>query len=125
MRSGFSLIEVLVSLSIIGMFIVLSGALVKALPLSRHVKYQDTAIAIASDKLESLRSGGYDSLPASGSFTSPALSTLPSGSANIAVQDYATGVKRVAVTVSWTEAGRTTPSQVALTTLVASVGGLP
>lgn len=125
MPRGFSLIEVVVSLFVIGVVILLSASIIRAVPLSRHAKYENQAASIAQNELESLRSGGYSALPASGSFTDSLLSTLPSGSGTVDVSDYNAKTKQVSVTVSWQEENATTTSSVAVTTLITSIGSLP
>lgn len=121
---GFSFIEVVVSLFIIGTVIVLSGAILKAAPLSRHAKYENLALSIAQNELEGLRSAGYSSLPASGSFSDSLLASLPSGSGTVSVSDFNTKAREAQVTVSWREEGSAATSTVTLTTLISSVGGL-
>lgn len=121
---GFSLIEVVVSLFVIGVVILLASAMLTATPLSRHAKYQGIAVSIAGNELESLRNLGYDSIPASGTFSDPLMSSLPAGSGAIAVSDYNNKTKAVTVTVSWVETGQASTTSVALTTLVTSIGGL-
>lgn len=121
---GFSLIEVAVSLFVIGVVIMLASAILKAAPLSRHAKYESVATAIAGGELESLRALGYDALPSSGTFSNSLMSGLPGGSGAIAVSNFNDKTKTVQVTVSWIEVGATASSSVALTTLVTSIGGL-
>ncbi len=121
---GFSLIEVVVSLFVIGVVILLASSILKAAPLSRHAKFEGTAATIASNELETLRALGYDALPANGTFSDALLSTLPAGSGSYASSDFNTKTKQVTVTVSWVETGATASSTVSLTTLVASIGGL-
>jgi prepilin-type N-terminal cleavage/methylation domain-containing protein len=121
---GFSFIEVVVSLFIIGTVIVLSSAILKAAPLSRHAKFENLALSIAQNELEGLRAAGYSSLPAAGSFSDPLLSSLPSGSGSLSVSDFNAKAKQVAVTVSWREEASSATSSVSLSTLISSVGGL-
>jgi len=120
---GFTLIEVLVSIFIIGIIILLSTAIVRVAPLTRHTKYQDIATKIATNEIELLRAAGYDAVPASGVFTDSVLSTIPSGSGTLTVTTFNTNTKQVTATVSWTEKGATTES-VPVTTLITKVGGL-
>jgi prepilin-type N-terminal cleavage/methylation domain-containing protein len=122
---GFSLIEFTVSLFIIAVAIVLTGAMLHAGTLTRHVKDEDLAAKIASNEMENLRSLGYSGLPVSGTFSDPLMAALPQGAGTIIVSTYDTKTKKVQVVVSWTEAGAGTTYSVPLTTLVTQVGGLP
>lgn len=124
MRHGFSLIEIVVSIAILGVVLGALGALVHTAPLARINRNEDIALSIARNKLESLRTGGYDALPASGPWSDALLSALPSGTDAITVASYNSKVKRVDVTVSWQDAGQATRS-VTLTTLIAQIGALP
>lgn len=122
---GFSLIEVTIAIAIIGTMIVSTSALLQRLPVSgREVRDQDVALKIARNEIESLRAGGYDSLPASGSFTNPLLSSLMAGAASVTIAVYDTKTKRADITVSWTGTGGTTRT-VSLTTLITQTSGLP
>lgn len=121
--SGFSLLEVVISLFVIGVVIIMGTTLLKATVLSRHTKFESNSLSIASNKLESLRALGYTSLPASATFTDSLMASLPNGSGSFAVTSYSSTTKKVVVTVFWKEAEAATTS-VAVTTLVTSVGGL-
>lgn len=92
--------------------------------LSRNTKDQETALQIASGKLEELRADGYAALPASGSFTDAQLAALPGGSAALAVSAYNAQTKQVTVTVSWLEPGIGSTRSTALSTLITETGGL-
>jgi prepilin-type N-terminal cleavage/methylation domain-containing protein len=122
---GFSLIEVVISIFLIGLLVVLSGVFLMAAPLSRHVKLENTALSIAGNKLEELRGAGYAALPVTGPFSSSALSALPQGAGDVTVTDYNTRTKQVVVTVAWREKEASATSTVALTTLITEIGGLP
>jgi prepilin-type N-terminal cleavage/methylation domain-containing protein len=122
-RRGFTLIEVVITIFLIGLLAILTASILKVTPLSSHAKEQHTALAIASNKIEELRADGYAALPASGSFSDTDLANLPDGSGAIAVSVYNAKTKQVTVTVSWNENG--TSQNVALTTLVTEIGGLP
>jgi prepilin-type N-terminal cleavage/methylation domain-containing protein len=121
---GFSLVEVVISLFVIGVTIALTTTMLTLMPLSRHAKDQSLALSIASNEVEGLRSLGYASLPASGSFSDTQLSLLPQGSGSITVTDFNPRTKQVDVTVSWQENASTASSSVSLTTLITTVGGL-
>ncbi|HEY0011082.1 MAG TPA: prepilin-type N-terminal cleavage/methylation domain-containing protein [Candidatus Paceibacterota bacterium] len=122
---GFTLIEVVISVFIIGMLVVLSGAMVTAAPLSRQVRYENLARTIAAGELERVRALGYDALPATGAFTHARLADLPAGSGYVTVSEYNDRTKEIVVTVSWRESAATAVSTASLTALVTAVGGLP
>jgi prepilin-type N-terminal cleavage/methylation domain-containing protein len=123
-KTGFSLIEVIVAIAIIGMMIVTTSVLLERLPVnSRAVSDQDVALKIARNEIETLRAGGYALLPVNGSFANPLLNSLPSGSASVTIAVYDAKTKRADVSVSWREtSGART---VSLTTLIAQTSGLP
>jgi prepilin-type N-terminal cleavage/methylation domain-containing protein len=121
---GFTLIEVIVSLFIVAVTVVLTGAMLQATALTKHVRNEDLGSKIASNELETLRSLGYAAIPTSGTFSDARLSSLPSGVGTFDVSAYDVKTKKVIVTVSWRESNQAT-STVALTTLVTQLGGLP
>lgn len=120
---GFSFIEVTVSLFIIGIVILLGTTILKSAPLTRHTAYQDTAVKIATNEIEILRAAGYDAIPTSGIFSDTLLTTLPSGTAALAVSTFNTNTKTVTATVSWIEKDGAAYS-VPITSLITKVGGL-
>lgn len=120
---GFALIEVTVSIFVIGIMIVASASLLHGVPASRLSRDQSIALVIAQNEIETLRANGYAALPATGSFSDTALASLSSGAGTLAVAQYDSKTKRVDVTVSWTEADASAHT-VTLTTLVTEIGGL-
>ena len=123
-KRGFSLIEVTVAIAIIGLMIVTTSTLLQRLPVSgNEVRDQDTALKVVRTELEVLRAGGYDALPASGSFTNPLLSLLTNSSASITITAYDAKTKQADVSVSWTGSGGA--RSVSLTTLIAENSGMP
>jgi len=121
---GFSLIEVVVAIAIIGVMVVATSTLLQRLPISgREVRDQDLALRIARNEIEVLRAAGYDSLPASGSFTNTLLSSLASSSASLTISDFNAKTKRVEANVSWRGALGT--RFVSLTTLITENSGMP
>jgi prepilin-type N-terminal cleavage/methylation domain-containing protein len=117
-KSGFSLIEVLISVAIIATMIVSMSLLMQRIPIDgREVRDQDLALKIAHNEVEVLRSAGYDALPASGPFANSLLSSLASSSASVTVSTWSAKTKRIDVSVLWRGAGLVMRS-VVLTTLV-------
>ena len=120
---GFSLVEILISIGLICMIVFMCKSLLSVAPIARSVSNEDVALKIASHEIEELRALGYASLPVSGSFSDLMLSSLPGGSASIAISDYDAKTKQVTVTVSWVESAIGNRS-VALTTLLSQIGSL-
>jgi|SRR3989344_448817 len=120
---GFSLLEIVISIGIIGIALVASEALVHAVPLARQTNHEDLALTIATNEMGALRSLGYGSLPSSGSFSDPLLTSLPSGAGMLAISAFNAKTKQASVTVSWQEPGSAARS-IVLSTLVTETGGL-
>ena len=123
-RSGFSLLEIIIAIGIVGAGLVAAEALVHAVPLARVTRSEDLALTIANNEIGILRAGGYASVPGSGAFNNTLLEALPSGDGTLTVTDWNAEVKQVRVTVSWQEPGEAARSLL-LSTLIAETGGLP
>lgn len=123
-NNGFSLLEVAISLFIIGLILVLYQAVLGNVRLIQYTKDQEIALRVANNKIEELRAVGYDALPASGSFSDSQLSALSAAAATMAVTDYNATTKKVLVTIQWKEAGGTAAKNISLTTLITKTGGL-
>lgn len=118
MIRGFSLIEVVVAVAIIGLIATVTSTLLQRVSVdAREIRNQDLALKIARNEIEVLRASGYASLPASGSFTNTLLSSLVSSSALVTIADFDAKTKRADVTVSWQSAGLASRS-VSLSTLI-------
>lgn len=116
---GFSLIEIIVAVGIIGLIIIATTSMLQRVSVNeREISNQSLALRIARNEVELLRAAGYAALPASGSFTDSLLSSLPSGSGSIAVTVVNAKTKQLVVTVSWVGEGAITRST-SLTTLIA------
>ncbi len=124
-RSGFSLMEVVLSIFLLGVVAVVFGALYPvAERLSGGAKYRATALMLAERRMEAVKLLGYGNLNYDGlrayglidaqpntspfSFTntdntrneSPAR-MLPQGTGQIVIEDTEWDVRRVVVRVSW------------------------
>ncbi len=121
---GFSLIETIITIMIVILILVLYQAAVNTIFLSRHSRNDETALRIASMKVEELRNSGYASVPATGNFSSPLLGELPSGSAGLVTSDFNEDAKQVIVNVSWLDQKTNTTKTVSLTAVIANTGGL-
>lgn len=121
-QEGMSIIEVLVSLFIIGAMLVLYNSSANTVTLSKNSKHQEIALKIAQTELETLRTTMFSSLPASGSFSDPLLSSLPSGTANLTMTDINSRTKQATVIVSWLPPGQSQTHTVRLDTLITAGG---
>lgn len=121
---GSTLIEALIALLIMGGMLVLFQIATQQVPLSRQTSNEDTALRVARTKIESVRALGYANIPASGTFSDPTLTTLPSATATLTVSEYNVKTKEVEVTIVWREPNASSDSTVSLTTLITEAGGL-
>lgn len=121
--AGFTLIEVTVSIFIIGSIAVASTMLLHGAQLNRVVRDEGLALKIAGRQIEVLRAGGYAALPSSGPFTDSSLSSLASGAAFVTVSSYGAKTKEVEAAVSWLGPDNA-PRTISVTTLVTETGGL-
>ncbi len=123
MKRGFSLVEMLISILMISAAVAVGTLVIGAIKGSRDAAYENTAFRVANSKLDDLRAGGYAALPASGTFTDPALALLPQGSASTTVTTWNSKTKQVVTGVSWSASDGTT-RYTTITTLITQVGGL-
>lgn len=122
-RSGFTLVEMLVTLFVLSVGVVIVAIAVGTTGTTRDSAYENIAFHIAESKLDELRAAGYSTLPASGPFSDSQLASLPQGSASTTVTTWNAKTKRVATGVAWRGATGAT-RYVSLTTLITEVGGL-
>jgi hypothetical protein len=115
--NGYSMIDVVISLFVIGVVLMIYAAASNTVVLNRNAKHQDLALRIANSQLEDLRHTAYNSLPASGSFTHALLGSLPSSAASMTITDYNQSTKQLVVTVTWQEPGNSNTRTVTLSTL--------
>jgi len=121
---GFSLIEVTITIFVVGVLLLLFQAVLQTSVLVRTTKSQGIALTIVRNELELLRAGGYAAVPPSGSFSNSLLSSIPSATTTLTVSDYNSSTKQVTAKVIWTETGAPTLSTVSLSTLITQTGGL-
>ncbi len=102
-KTGFTLIEVIISMAIILVLFSLLLMESNTLSISRSQQYEDIAYHIANKQMESLRATAFSDLPASADISDLSLDQLPSGSGNFTINDYSgyTGMKEIEVTVNW------------------------
>lgn len=123
-KKGFSFIEVIVTLFIVGVVLVLYQAAAGTMRLMKTAKSQEIALRVANNEIEKLRAGGYASLPTSGGFSDPQLSALSNGSGSLTVTAFNSDTKQVLVSIQWQNPGDSSARSVSLTTLVTKTGGL-
>ena len=110
-QRGFSLLEIIITIAIIGMILLLYQIFLSNLFLSRDAKNQEIALRIANNKIEELRAVGYDSLPSSGVFFDTQLNLLSQSSAAMTITDFNADTKQVLVTIQWFEPTSPAPKQ--------------
>jgi prepilin-type N-terminal cleavage/methylation domain-containing protein len=123
-KKGFSFPEVMITIFVVAIVLVLYIAAANTIRILKTSKDQEIALRVANNKVEELRAGGYDNLPASGSFSSSQLSTLPNSSGTMTITDFNARTKQVQITVEWREPSNTSARNVSLVTLVTRVGGI-
>jgi prepilin-type N-terminal cleavage/methylation domain-containing protein len=121
-QAGFTLIEVLVTILMIGATLVIYQATSQTVVINRGSRYKEVALRIADQEIQNLRIAGYSGVPATGTFSDSQLATLPSGAGNLTVTDLNAKTKDVVVTVSWTNP-QGTSAQIQLETYITQ-GGL-
>lgn len=121
---GFTLIEILVVVGIIGVIAVILQLSISEGRLIKVAKSQEIALRVATNKLEDIRAGGYDNVPATGSFADSQLSLLASSSASVTTTDANAATKKIIVTVTWKEPGVAAQQTVTLSSLITNTGGL-
>lgn len=121
---GFTLIEILISIALLGVMVVLYQLVLSDSALIRMSKNQEIALRVATNKIEDLRDGGYASIPATGTFSDTQLASLPSGVGNLTVTAFNAGTKQVVVAVTWREPAISATQTISLSSLITNIGGL-
>ena len=123
---GFSLVEVTVSIFIVGVMLLLLQAILQSGTLLRISKSKSIALSIAQNKIESLRAAGFAAPPLNGTFSDSLVSALPqAATTSFMVSVYNAKTKQISVSVVWRDPGATASSTVSLSTLITETGGLP
>ncbi len=122
-QAGFTIIEVVVTLFILGVTLVLFQVTAHSVALNKYSRYKEVAVRIADQKMQTLRITPFASFPTSGTFSDSRMSLLPSGQGSITVTDINSTLKDVKVTVTWLNSKNTANQQIEVRTYVAQ-GGL-
>ena len=108
--NGFTLIELLVTIVVLGLVIsTLGGMYYMTQIIQVKSQHYDLAVRAARTEIENLRNNGYDSLTPGSSinFSLSLPSPLPTNkTGTVAVSEPMPGLRRVDVTVSYTEFGQ-------------------
>jgi prepilin-type N-terminal cleavage/methylation domain-containing protein len=122
-QSGFSVIEVLITLFMIGVMLMLFQATANAIVLNKYGHFKEIALRIADQKIQEVRTTSFATIPSSGTFTSPLLATIPGGQASLTMNDLEDNLKEVIVVVRWNKPNNSGTQQVQLQTYIFQ-GGL-
>lgn len=122
--SGFTLVELIITISIIGIASIGIASLFYTTQYTQQQsRYVDAATRAAQRQVEILRNNSYNNLQAGQTinFTADLPANLPSTKSGTAViTEPSDGLKRVDVTVSFTQSGRT--QSVKLSSLIGVIG---
>jgi prepilin-type N-terminal cleavage/methylation domain-containing protein len=117
-QSGFTVIEVLITLFMIGVTVMLFQATANAVVLNKYGRFREIALRIADKKLQTVRTTAFASIPATGTFSDSLLSTIPNGQATITTTDINSNLKDVMVTITWRRPDNSSTQQVQLQTYI-------
>jgi len=122
--AGFTIIELLVTLVVLGFFVVSVGDLLAHITDTQHnTDLLASATHAGSDEIESLRNNNYNTLTDGETidFTSQLPSSLPKGSTGtVQVSQPSADLRRVDVTVTYPVGGQT--HSVELSSLIGRIG---
>lgn len=108
-ESGFTLVELLVTMVVLGIVITSLAALYYMMQVTQAQSQRyDLAVRAARTEIEDLRNSGYDSLSPGSTinFTSSLPSGLPAGkSGTVTVSQPTSDLRRVDVTITYTDYG--------------------
>ena len=123
-QSGMTLVEIIISIVVIGVvFSAISTLYISIQDIQAKSAYLEAATRAAQREIEVLRNNNYNNLTAGQSidFTAQLPSLLPKGAAGTAaITEPTPGLKRVDVTVSYKQGGRT--NQVILSSTIGIIG---
>jgi prepilin-type N-terminal cleavage/methylation domain-containing protein len=117
-QSGFTVIEVLIALFMIGVTVMLFQATANSVVLNKYGRYREIALRIADKKIQTVRTTAFASIPATGSFADPLLSTIPSGTAVMTTTDINNNLKDVRIVITWRRPDNSSTQRVQLQTYI-------
>lgn len=111
---AFSLIEMLLVITVVGLIILVLSNLPSSLGLIGSGNYETIAKQIAQKKIDELRTQPYDNIaPGTTPISDTRVSNLPGGSGESIIQDCPATIctageltKQVTVTLNWKESGK-------------------
>ena len=109
-EAGFTLVEILVCILVAGVVIVSLNQVVNSyIGVSKQGRYLNTANSYIEAKIEELRNKGYNNLANGTTALTSELSTQlpPSRSASMTVTTPSDGLKKIDLTVSYKDQGKT------------------
>ena len=123
-QSGFTIVEVVVSIVIIGLLVpAVTGLMTTLNNTQKQVIYKESATRSAATEIETLRNAKYNTLEngTTLNFTNQLPNDLPKNkSGTVVISEPINGLKRVEVTVSYTDGNQ--QQKVTLTSLIGQLG---
>ena len=128
-QTGFSLVEIIIALFLVGMIVIVISNLPNAVNLVTSSQSDSIIREVAAKKMEDIRLAGYDNLPENSTtaINDTRLNKLPGVAAHTVISDCPVSVcpgneevKQVQITISWNENGEAKTYQ--LETLVGRGG---
>lgn len=117
-QNGFGILEVVITLFIIGVTLLLFAVVSNSVVLNKYNRYKEIALRIAEHELQELRTTPYANLPASGSITNTQLSSLPQGSGTMTITEEEDGLSQATITITWRNPSATADQQLTLSTYI-------
>jgi prepilin-type N-terminal cleavage/methylation domain-containing protein len=100
-KSGFTLVEIMLVVFVLALTAMMFAATFPTSQISRikaaHMSY---AVSLARQKIEETRSAGYSGVLVTEPVETP-LAELPGGTQRVVVTQYASNVKAIEVTITW------------------------
>lgn len=119
---GFSLIEMVVVIGIMGLALSAYAASIAAIPLLRNVRFTNLATDIAVKRMEEIKTFPWDTITGSGTMTDSTLTALPKGAGVWEITVREVNLKEVMVRVQWEEPGQSKLKRFELRTYVTKGG---
>lgn len=121
-QTGFTLVELMIATVAFGIVAIgLTSLFLSLQNVQRKAAYLETATRSAQQEVESLRNNNYGELPAGGNLSFSVPSSLPAPrSGSVAISEPNSGIKRVDVTVTYTDHG--VAKTVKLSSLIGIIG---